>query len=236
MIDRFRTILRPGADQIGPDTSENAEFRGPRPGLVGDPFAERLRKSTERAFTGLEVDVRGFLGQLPEAMQNQTEAINRIHRWLQANPNQTPVPRIWKATRIAPSGGAATYTVVPFQQPMDTGGPNAGYRWEIGAHFIYGTDPFTVTASTVAALYLGAQPPQDGAIAPVTDAVLDSSIRYSVTTLPWGGMFASHAVAITPGDSVYYVVKSAGNGQALTGQLLVWEYRERENARTIAGG
>lgn len=207
-----------------PDDGQDTPVGGPRPQLT------RMRQNLGSALNGLELDLQGHLGvgRIVDALNQSTNAVNDLHRWLASNPlgsSGSPVPRIWRASRITGSA-ASTYSVLALQAPMDVGGPNGGLRWWLGAHFIQGTDPFTVVASSVVALYIGAIPPNDGTIAPDIEAI-DSSIRYSVTTLPWGGTFGPRTVTIQPNDTIYWVVKSAGNNQKLTGSVIVYEYSER---------
>jgi hypothetical protein len=210
--------------------SENAE-----PGPTPEPrWDQRLRDRWNGLAQGpgVELDISARLGlaQLVEAVQQNTNAVVAMHEWLKSNPiGQGPTPRLWRASLIAGTS-PATYTAVQFQTPTDAGGPNGGYRWWLGAHFIQGTDPFTTVASTVAALYVGAQPPRDSASAPDIEAI-DSSIRYAVTTLPWGGSFAPRAIGIMPNDTVYYMVKGLSAAQKVTATIMVYEYLEQQEAR-----
>lgn len=164
---------------------------------------------------GLRLSFEAMLGKLSAGLDALSDTLAKIHRYLAANPVQTPVLRAFMGNYVA----AASATTYGF---LDLGGPAAGWRREVRWFCVWGVDPFTTITGNVVAFVAAPGQFQDSNTEPAAFpqlAAISGSIPNRFSAGP-------NEVTLVFPQRFLLGFKSLGNNVAVNAFGQAWDYKE----------
>jgi hypothetical protein len=170
--------------------------------------------SKDDGATGLRISFEAMLGQLASTMGSVTEGLDRIHKFMSANPIRTPLLRPVLGSYVAASS-ALTYGF------MDCGGPPAGFQREIRWFVVYPPDPTVALATAVCVpMVLGAGQYQDTA----TEPTAFTQVAGVFTTMPAKFIMAHNELTLQYPQHLFIMFKALANNQQINCFGQAWDY------------
>lgn len=157
---------------------------------------------------GLSIDISASLGAIKDTM-------DKIHRFLTANPVQTPLVRPILGAYVA-AAAALTYGF------MDCGGPPAGWVREIRWFHVWGADPFTAITGTMVPMIMGAGQYQDTS----TEPSAFTQVAGVSAAIPNRFSAAHNELTLRFPQHLFIVFKSLGNNVAVNCFGQAWDHSE----------
>lgn len=172
-----------------------------------------MSRDTDNAM-GLRVSFEAMLGQLTNTMGAVNEGLNRIHKFMTANPVQTPVLRAVLGSAV--NSNNLTYIF------MNCGGPPSGWRREIRWFAVWGADPFTTITGNVVALIAGDGQYQDTS----TEPAAFTQVTTISGTIPNRFSAGSNELTLLPGQRLILMFKGLGNNVQVNCFGQAWDRKE----------
>lgn len=177
---------------------------------------------------GVKVGLDAALGQIGDSLGKVGDGLDKLHKFMTANPRQSPIVRPLVATGIV-DAAAATWFVI------DLGGPAGGRLWDVRRVAIWRSDTqdgFT----TVGSVTVGLVKITGGYIYNKSTAVMPpfTDMALAPSTIPNDANFSAHQLQVKPTEHLCMLLKGATANMQFVATGQAEEYLESAREEIVA--